>query len=130
MIDVLLPAGVPGGFLQIGDCWLVGCATCGHPVAVAFSYPDAEIPDFRLEMFVNLVFGLSGFPRDDAAAWEDLAGVVVLYNLDAPDHPLVWLVYPRPQDAAPIPRDAVVDWIRAAGLQATGHYCGALTSAA
>ena len=59
MIDHLYPEGVPDGFLQLGDVWLVGCSACRHPLAAAFAWMDEEIPGFRLEMFINLAFGLS-----------------------------------------------------------------------
>ncbi len=130
MIDHLYPEGIPNGFLQLGDCWLVGCGACGHPVAVAFSYPDDELLDSRLEMFVNLAFGLSGFPRDAAADWQDLAGVVVAPNGNAPDRPLVWVVYPAQQEPVAVHMHDVVDSIRTIGHQVSGHRCGPITSAA
>ena len=130
MIDHMLPEGVPDGFLQLGGVWLVGCAACGHPVAVVFSYPDDEIPDFRAEMFVNLAFGLSGFPRNADADWQDLAGVVVTYNLRDVERPMVWVVYPAQQEPVAIRMDTVVDHIRTIGHQVSGHSCGSITSAA
>ena len=130
MIDYLYPEGIPNGFLQLGDCWLVGCGACGHPLAVAFSYPDNEILDSRLEMFINLAFGLSGFPRNADAPWQDLAGVVVTYNLSDVKRPWVWVVYPAQQERVAVHMDQVVDWIQAVGLQVTGHRCGPITSAA
>ena len=130
MIDHLYPAGVPDGFLQLGDVWLVGCSACGHPLAVAFAWMDAEIPDYRLKMFINLAFGLSGYPRDEGAGWQDRAGVVVAPNGSDPERPAVWVVYPTQQEPEVVHMDQVVDHIRAIGHQVSGHRCGPMTSAA
>ena len=56
--------------------------------------------------------------------------MVVTYNLSDPERPLLWVVYPAQQEPTAVHMDAVVDWIRAVGLQVTGHACGPMTSAA
>ena len=130
MIDHLYPEGIPHGFLQLGDVWLVGCSACRHPLAVAFAWMDEEIPHFRLEMFINLAFGLSGFSRTADAPWQDLAGVVVAPNGSDPERPAVWVVYPVQQEPTAGHLDQVVDHMRAIGHQVSGHRCGPITSAA
>ncbi|MDQ5852366.1 MAG: hypothetical protein M3380_09915 [Chloroflexota bacterium] len=97
---------------------------------MVFSYPDDDIPDYRLKMFVNLAFGLSGFPWNADAPWQDLAGVVVAPNGSDPERPAVWVVYPAQQEPVAVHMDQVVDHIRTIGHQVTGHGCGPITSAA
>ena len=81
-------------------------------------------------MFVNLAFGLSGFPRNADAEWQDLAGVVVAPNYSDPERPVVWVVYPAQQEPVPVHMNDVVDYIRTIGHQVSAHHCGPITSAA
>ena len=128
MIDYLFPEGVPdGGFLQFGNLYFVGCATCGQPLAVAYPHVPG-VPLERLHMFLDFVAALSGrLVNESDRPFVGGLEVVPCQEEGAFD---VQIVYPINEPPTRVRTEELWEQVRMHAHRATGHVCGPMTSAA
>ena len=127
MIDDLFPEGVPGGFLQLGNLYFVGCAVCGQPLAVAWPHFPRVVIE-RVHMFLEFVAALSGRLVNESD--RPFIGGLEVVPYEEEGYFEVQIVYPVNEPPTRVQAAELWEQVHRHAQWAVQHHCGPLTSAA
>ena len=90
-------------------------------MAVVYSYPD-EPPLPRAKAFMDLAAAFSGAMVEEFDV-RTIAGGVVSPNLQEPERPWTWVIYPEVLDPVPMLAADQLGCVGAGAVQITAHSC-------